>query len=212
MSRRFSPVSKTQPRGSSLSSFLWRSTLGLFNVCGTQRRAVLCSCHVHAGSPCSAGQHPALPCYGVQHNSLGVLRAVLGRGGGGIRLPGVVGSVWTKGWDSQVWSGMGGTWGCPGCATPRAQHPPPPPLALPPAPLSTVLPAAIAVALLWWLQYRCVQQSLQQCLPLPGHRSAPPNPHSMSSGSPSPLCPAVWAQRVPTSPSLEAITPSIHSA
>lgn len=87
---------------------------------------MLCSCHVHAGSPCSAGQHPALPCYGVQHNSLGVLRAVLGGGGGGIRLPGVVGSVWTKGWDPQVWSGMVGTWGCPGCATPRAQHPPPP--------------------------------------------------------------------------------------
>ena len=45
-----------------------------------------------------------------------------------------------------------------------------------------------------------------------GVAQPPPNPHSMSSGSPSPLCPTVWAQRAPTSPSLEAITPSIHSA
>lgn len=109
----------------------------------------------------------------------------------------------------QGWWGRGAVLAVP---PPELSIPPPPPLALPPAPLSAVLPAAIAVALLWWLQYRCVQQSLQQCLPLPGHRSAPPNPHSMSSGSPSPLCPAVWAQRAPTSPSLEAITPSIHSA
>lgn len=67
------------------------------------------------------------PCHamGCSITPLGCSEQCWEGGGCGIRLPGVVGSVWTKGWDPQVWSGMVGTWGCPGCATPRAQHPPP---------------------------------------------------------------------------------------
>lgn len=188
--------------------------MGLFNVCGTQRRAVLCSCHVHAGSPCSAGQHPALPCCGVQHNSLGVLRAVLGGGGGvGSDSQGLLGLCGRRDGTPRCGQGWGGRGAVLAVPPPELSIPPPPHLWRCPPPHSVQF--CLQQLLLLYCGGCNTDVSSKACSsasPSLGIAQPPPNPHSMSSGSPSPLCPAVWAQRAPTSPSLEAITPSIHSA